>query len=215
MIVRARRRHAPRAIATAFIVSLVLAAIGCGGPETSVTQTWKAPMTPTPLMRTIIVFGAHMDEANRRVLEDGFVAELGRHGVAARPSYILFPGDPPSRDKAREVVRAAGFEGILVATMKNVRERETYVPGAYGGGFWSSYYGAGWGLYSPGYVTTDEVVSFETTLWDTRAEDRLVWATFTETINPSSGQDFVRSLTKKVLEELEKGRLVLPEKDND
>lgn len=204
------RRHVFR-VAAALGLALVTS---CAGPSTSVTQVWQAPWTPPP-MKSMIVFGARMDEANRRVLEDGLVADLAKHGVAAKPSYTIFPGDPPEREKARAAVTEAGFDGILVATLKSVREKQTYVPGSYSGGFWSSYYGPGWGSFSPGYVVTDEIVSFETTLWDARAEDKLVWTMLSETTNPSSGSDFVRSLTKKVMQGLDKARSIPPERGKD
>jgi hypothetical protein len=92
--------------------------------------------------------------------------------------------------------------------MRNIREKQTYIPGTYQGGFWTSYYNQGWGSWSPGYVITDEIVSFETTLWDTRAEDRLVWAMLTETTNPSSGPKFVQSVTRSIEVGLERAGLV-------
>ena len=171
--------------------SLAIAFVaGCGGPSTSVTQVWNAPLAAPP-MRKIVVFAARTDEANRRALEDKLVAELAKRGVAA--------------------VQGRGFDGILVATLKNVRERLSYVPGTYSGGFWNDYYyGPGWTSWSPGYVRTDEIVNFETTLWDARAEDKLVWAALTKTVNPSSGRDFVKSLTDAVLPPLEKAGRIPP-----
>jgi hypothetical protein len=207
------RHHAFRALAAlvlAFVFALLFAVVAsCSGPKTSVTQVWQATVSPAPMKR-VLVFAAKMDEANRRALEDSLVAELAKHDVAARPSYELFPGEPPEPDKAREAVKNAGFDGILVAHLKSVREKQTYVSGAYGGPFWTSYYGSGWGSYSPGYVVTDEVVRFETTLWDTRADDKLAWAMSSETTNPSAGRDFVRSLTKAVIGGLEKARVIPP-----
>jgi hypothetical protein len=163
-------------------------------------------------MKRMIVFVARMDEPNRRALEDGLATELRRRGVDARPSYELFPGELPERAKAQAMVREQGYEGILFATLKDVTERQTFVPGTTGG-FWTSYYGYGWGYGSPGYVMTDEIVTFETTLWDARAEDRLVWTLLTKTTNPSSGRSFVKSLTNAVAPALEKARLVPPERD--
>lgn len=198
------RRHALRWIAA---LALALGLVGaCGGPETSVTQTWKA--TWAPPMKTVLVFGARMDEANRRALEDSFVAGLRSHGVVAKPSYEVFPGQPPEREKAREIVKAAGFEGLLVASLRNVREKTTYVPGSYHGGFWSSYYGPGWGYWDPGYVLTDKFVDWEMTLWDARAEDRLAWTATLETNNPSAGGEFVKSVTGTTLGLLEKQGLI-------
>lgn len=45
-------------------------------------------------------------------------------------------------------------------------------------------------------------MSFETTVWDLRNDDRLVWTTSTRTTNPSAGRDFVDSLTDAVVPRL-------------
>lgn len=185
--------------------------VGCGGAQTSVTQVWQAPLPETAPMRSMLVFGARMDEANRRSLEDAFVAELGKHGVRAVPSYVVFPGTPPNQEQARAKVNELGFEGILVMNLQNISERSTHVP-SYSGGFWSAYYGpSGWG--GPGYVVTDEIVTFESTLWDTRAEDKLVWTALSKTTNPSSGKSYVGSLVKAVVPKLGETRFLPSRKD--
>jgi hypothetical protein len=200
-----RRRHALGCGMAALALGLVA---GCGA-ETSVTQLWNARIPAAPV-KTLIVFGAHMDEANRRSLEDAYVAELSKHAVLAKPSYAFFPaGEAPARDDARQAVKAAGFDGILVSKMRSVRETQSYVPG-YAGGFWYGYYGPSWTSWSPGYVFTDRIVDFDTTLWDTRSGDELVFAVTTETSNPSSNQSFIHSLTKTVLSSLDEKRLIPP-----
>jgi len=186
----------------------------CSSTKTSVTQVWQAPVRPAVPMRSMLVFVARMDEPNRRALEDGLVMELRRRDVNARPSYELFPGELPARAEAQALVKNQGYDGILYSTLLDVKERQTFVPGTTGG-FWTSYYGYGWGYGSPGYVMTDEVVTFETTLWDARMEDKLVWTLLTKTLNPSSGKSFVKSLSGAVAPALEKGRLVPPERNND
>jgi len=187
-------------------------ATGCSTTRTSVTQLWQAPSPSAGPMRSVIVFGARTDEANRRVIEDGFVDELAEHAVQGVPSYKIFPDKLPDQKEARERVKNLGFDGIFVASLKDVREHQSYVPGTYTAGFWSGYYGPGWGYGNPGYVVSDEIVTFETTLWDTRAEDKLVWAALTKTKNPSSGRDFVESLTGAVLPKLEQARFIPPER---
>lgn len=199
-----RRRGLGWILALAFVLLLLGA---CAGPQTSVTQVWKASWQPPP-MKTVLVFGASMDEANRRALEDAIVTGLRSHDVAAKPSYELFPGEPPRDAKsARSIVQAAGFEGLLVAKLTTERDRLTYVPGARGG-FWSSYYGPGWGYWDPGYVVTERLVDWEMTLWDTRAEDRLVWTASLQTTNPSTGQEFVTSVRDTIVTLLAKQRLI-------
>jgi hypothetical protein len=196
------------------ILALALAAalagvVGCG-TKTSVTQTWSAPMSPTiQPMRKIVVMATRMDEANRRAMEDSFVAALGAHGVEGIPSYKLFPNALPAREEAQAAVDSVGADGILTASFKGIREQLSYSPGYYAGGFWGGYYGAGYG-YTGGYAYVDDILNLETTLWDTRAGDQVVWAVLTNTTNPSSGRDFVKSVTKKVVPELARAHMIPP-----
>jgi len=200
----ATRRNVLRGV----VVLAAALGAGCSGTRTSVTQVWQAPAPVTAPMKSIIVFGAQMDEANRRSLEDALVAELGKRNVRAMPSYAVFPGQPPDPEKARAKVSELGFEGILVMRLKNIAERATYVP-SYSGSFWSAYYGPGW-WGGPGYVVADQIVTFESTLWDTRAEDKLVWAALTRTTNPTAGRSYIGSLVNAVLPKLQDGRFIPP-----
>jgi hypothetical protein len=75
----------------------------------------------------------------------------------------------------------------------------TYPP--YYGGFYG-FYGYGWGYaYSPGYLSTDTIVSVETNLYDLE-EDELVWAGVTETFNPSAVNDMVNEIADAVTDNL-------------
>jgi hypothetical protein len=194
-------------------VAVAAATFGCGGPSTSVTQTWKAQAPSTPPMRSILVFGAKMDETNRRAFEDAFVRGLAAHGVAARASYELFPGQLPDRDTAKTAAERAGFDGILVATSKGSQEVTTYVPNQYPSNFWGYYGATGMDAYgyAPGYVTTTEIASLETTLWDRRADEgKLVWSASTRTASPSPGEKFTKSVVDKVLPEIERAGFIPP-----
>lgn len=163
----------------------------------------------------MIVFARNMPEAQRRSVENHLAAELGDHGVAATPSYEVFP-QPPSEEQAKAEVASRGFEGVVVVSLRGVRERTSYVPGHYrGGGFaggsygMGGYYGMGWG-WSPGYVVTDEIVDAETSVWDLRGEGggRLVWSALTKTTNPTSGEDLTKSLSREILPNMAKSGIV-------
>lgn len=207
---RLRRRWLPAIAATLAFAGIAVA--GCG-PKTSITQVWSAEVTPsTPPMKKILVMAMRMDEANRRSLEDVFVAELARHGVQGVQAYKLFPQGLPDRAKAEAAVHSIEADGILAANFKGTQERLTYSPGSYAGGFWGGYYGWGYG-YSGAYVYTDYIVNLETTLWDARAGDTVVWSALTNTTNPSSGNDFVNSVTEKVIPAIAARGLIPPAPD--
>jgi hypothetical protein len=69
------------------------------------------------------------------------------------------------------------------------------------------FYGAYWGPGAPVYAQTDQFVNFETTLWNT-SSGKMVWSAVTQTENPTSGKDFVSSLTHKVVPSLAKAGLI-------
>jgi len=190
-------------VATA-VLTLLLA--GCSSTSTEVTSAWKDPSYTAGPMKNIVVFGGRLDATNRRALEDGFASALSARGVRATPSYTLFPGALPATNDAQVALQKAGVDGVLVASMRGTSEKSTFVPGApYGGPFWGGYYGPGWGgAWDPGYVITDQFVKFETSLWSPSGNGKMVWSAVTQTENPSSGKDFVSSLTKSVVPALGK-----------
>ena len=190
-------RTRARVYGSAAVVTVVLAiaAAGCA-TKTTVTEVWTGAAAPGP-MRSVLVIGARADQATRHKIEDAFAANLALHGVRATPSYALFHDTFPASEEAQNIVKQVGFDGLLVATSKGTTEKATVVIDS--ADFWHGYYGKGWGGWYAGYVYTDQFVKFETTVWDQRAGGKLVFAALTQTKNPSSGRDFVQSLTKAVL----------------
>ncbi len=190
------------------IGAMAMFAVGCS-TSTSLTDIWRDPSYAAAPMRNMLVFGGRMGQTDRHILEDAFVNALAMHGVHATPSYWLFPGELPDTNEARAAAQRAGVDGFLVASMRGVNEVTRLVPG-YTGGFWDGYYGPGWGAaWGAGYVVSDTFVKFETSIWDARS-GRLVWSALTETENPSSGRDFVKSVLNKVMPTIAKAGLVPP-----
>jgi hypothetical protein len=201
------RSYAGIAVATG---AVTLASGACSTP-TTMTNQWRDPTYAAGPMRNMLIVAGKMEPTNRRTVEDAFVTALGNHGVHATPSYVMFPGALPSREEAHSAVLKQGIDGVLVANERGVQETTTMVPGAYNGGFWGGYYG-GWGDWSPGYLQTDAYVKFETSVWDAN-QGKLVWSAVTETENPTSGKDFLKSLLSSVVPAMTAAG-ILPPKSN-
>jgi hypothetical protein len=206
----------PRALALVFSLPLAAAAMGMAAlgtgcePKTSLTQVWSAPVPISARpMHKLVVMASKMDEANRRVLEDTFVAGLRARGVDAIPAYKLFPEGVPDRAKAEQAVESIGADGVLVATFRGSHEVQTYTPGIVTPGYYAWGY-ASYADYYPGYVSTDVFVRLETTLWDARAANTVVWSGLTNTANPSTGRDFVDSVSATVLPALANAGFIPP-----
>jgi hypothetical protein len=153
-----------------------------------------------------VVLGLNVTPATRHHLEERFAADFQKAGVQAAASYAVLGDELPDRDITQSTLAAGGYDGVLVLRLHRVDEQARYVPSdRFYGAPYTNYWGPSGYSYSPGYYVTDEIVKFETSLWDLR-DGKRVWTANTKTTNPSSSADIAKSLSKKLIPELaEKG----------
>ncbi len=182
---------------------------GCGA-STGLTDMWRDPDYSGPPMHDVLVLAMRRDATMRRSWEDGFVKELGEHGIEATPSYRLFPEQLPDTSAVLAAVHDHGFDGVLMNWPAGRGSERRYVPGYVTTrpvtvrSPWTGSYNTRWReVYEPGYVTDDQLVYNEVQLWDARGEgDVLVWSGTTETVNPSSSRDVNHEIGELIVPEL-------------
>lgn len=170
------------------LFAAVLAALVAGCASTEITSTWKDPdLSRVPFRKVLVVF-QHRDASIRRVLED----EMAKDIPNSVPAYRLF-NDEEVRDMdlVKQRVRAEGFDSAVIMRIVSVDREVSYRPGrlygwpAFYGGFYG-YWGYGWGsVYDPGYLRSDRIVTIATNVYSVQ-DDKLVWASQSETFNPGS-----------------------------
>jgi len=188
---------------------IVLALAACA-TTTQFVNTWKAPDAAPLALRqgdTVVAMVISRNETNRRSGEDAFAAELSRRGLRVIPAYTVLSVDQAmQKESALQTLRATGAVAAFVVRPLQTTRQATFVPPTYYApgpyGSWGPYYGYGWAApYSPGYVVTDTVIRLEVLAYDLRQE-KLVWAGQSETSNPESLDDFVRSVVKAAAREM-------------
>jgi hypothetical protein len=177
-------------------------AVACTTAETRMTDVYRERTYTGGPKTNVLVVGGRMTAGHRRLVEDGFVAGLVVHGIHAAPSYALFPGQIPSRDEVRSAIHDAGFDGVLVSTYRRIKEEQSLEPDD-----WGSY--VDWFYVGTGTTVSDQTVVFVTSLVDPHTE-QVLWSARTETLNPSSGDNFVASLTKRIVPALTTAGLIPP-----
>ena len=177
------------------VIAGVLLLAGC--VATQVNAVWKDPSYTTRPAK-IMVIGVARNPLNRRIFEDEFVAQLKRHGTEAIASYTVVPDKKQDDQEAIAAkVRELGADSVLVTRLVSRKTVQTIVPGTiyypppyYGS--WTDYYAYGYHyLYTPGYIAEDEYAVIETNLYSAR-DDKLVWATTSETSITDSNPDLIR-----------------------
>ena len=184
---------------------------GCS-TTTRFVNTWKAPDAAPLALRpgdVVVAMVISRNEGTRRSGEDALASELSRRGLRVIPAYtVLSVEQAMQKESALATLRATGAVAAFVVRPLEATRTATYVPPTYGAGgpygAWGPYYGYGWAApypYSPGYVVTDTVLRLEVLAYDLRQE-KLLWAGQSETTNPDSLDDFVRSVVKAAAREM-------------
>lgn len=197
-------------LSSAALVALLVGAVAACAPKTNLTAVWSAPGVTGVKFEKVLVAAQTPDEARRRAIE----TELARRIPNATPSYqVLSEEQARNTDRAREAVKAGGFDGAVVVRFVGTDQKVTYVPGTtYWGpapyaSMWG-YWGYGWGaVYEPGYMTADEVVTLETNVYSV-TRNELVWSSRSETISPSSIDSLMHSVIATTVSEMRRRKVI-------
>ena len=183
---------------------VVLAASGCSG--TRYESTWKDPSaSPITLSgQRVAAFVFTGSDTTRRAAEDALAREITARGAQGIPGYSLVPGPEPKDPKVSwQALQQAGVEGAVAMRIVGREKETTYVPPTFTG-----YWIGTWPMaYDPGYTVTDTLVSVETRVYSV-AQDRLLWSGKSVTTNPTKVDAFVKELSAKAAEEMQKAGLL-------
>lgn len=202
-------------LAVLCLVSTALSSCASSG----LVNMWRDPSFQASPMRNMLVIAAKKNPVHRRMWEDGFTAELGKHGIAATPSYRLFPDALPDTQAVVAAVRDSSYDGVLVTTKLPTERNVRYVPGystvepvLRPRGWRGAYYTYYQRVYYPGYVETETIIRYQTDVWTTEGDGRLIWSGTTESIDPGSSRAINREITKLIVPELQRQGILPPKK---
>ena len=163
-------------------------AVVAGCASTQIVSVWQDAELGGVAFRKVLVVFQHSDPAIRRALED----EMARDIPNAQAAYTLFSDTEVGElDRVKARVRAEGFDSAVIMRIVSVEREVSYRPGrvhavpAFYNEFWG-YWGHGWrAVYDPGYLRSDRIVTIATNVYSV-GDDKLVWASQSETFNPAS-----------------------------
>lgn len=168
------------------IVMLALTVSACA--TTSVSNEWKDPSWTGPPASMVVVVGIARSDTTRRIFEDTFANDLNAAGIHAIASYTQIQPGEANSTKLGDYVKSNNAEVVLVTRVQRVEQKVDvspgYGPGGYGGvyggyGRFYGWYGSAWA--SQPMVTSYDVVTLETTVWEPGSE-KLIWAATTKRV---------------------------------
>jgi hypothetical protein len=180
------------------LAAALFAALAGGCASTEIVSAWRDPgLARVPFRKVLVVF-QHSDPALRRQAEMTMAADIPN----AVPAHAIF-SDEEVRDieRVKGRVRQEGFDSAVIMRVVSMDREVSYVPGrlyavpSYYHGFYG-YWGYGWrSVYEPGYMRADRVVTIATNVYSV-ADDKLVWASQSETFNPGSLRNAVHEVVR-------------------
>jgi len=189
--------------------------------STTIQSTWMDPSYTGGPVKKIFVIGLAPNVTSRRVFEDIMVSRLQAAGVQAIPAYQYMTEEVQVPEPVLEdAVRKSGADAMLMTRLLGVNTQTNVstmmVPGpVMGPGFGPGWGGPGWwGAYNAWYavpqVTTYQIATAETTLFDA-SNKRIIWTATSQTIDPRSVQAEAPGLADQVIAAL-RARNLLPAK---
>lgn len=208
-----------RVLSFKILVPLILSLLAGCGPSGTLSNMWRDPSFQSGPMKNVLIIAVRKDPVHRRTWEDGFVTELGKHGVSATPSYRLFPDALPDTAQCIEAIRSNGYDGVLVTRRLGVDTVARYVPGYSKDTMitrynrWTDSYFTSYRIVEvPGYTETERTARHEVNIWTTKDGGRLVWAGTGGIMDPTSGQSINQEIAGLIVPELANTGIIPPEK---
>lgn len=195
------------------IIFFVLILSSCG-TQHNITYSWanKDFKSGTPFKK-IFVAALVANPHVRTHLEEEMGLAAMKQGFGVERSWDYFPPtfetkNPPSREQMIDKIRSLNCDLIFTINLVDKRSETRYIPG--GMGYYGPFSGYGFyfrGFYSywypyfydPGYYVTDRYYFMEGNLFDSNSET-LIWSVQTKTINPSSIENFSKSLIETLMQ---------------
>ena len=200
------RSHLTKA---ALVAAIAMTLASCA--STSLQSTWKDP-TAAPLNlkgKKVVALVVTDEEALRYATEEEAAREITVHGAVGVPAYRLLPqAQIRDKERARAIFEREGIEAVVV--VRQVAKEKALSGSFWGGPSHSSLWGPGlWGggFGGDGYLRTDTILIVETLVYSLQ-QNQLVWASQSQTMNPTQVGSFVRELSKTLGTEMEKQGLL-------
>lgn len=192
----------------------LLAATACSKntpTQSTVPAAWRNPEFGGQPFTSFFVIGVGRNEHNRRLYEDNMVRALQGQGATARASWTSFPeSEKLERAKVLVAVEEEGFDAVVIARLKDVREQQVYVPArpATSSDEYMAGYDEAYAVNSdPAHYEKRTTYRVETSVYSVR-DQMLTWVVLSDTVNPDSVEDVIHTVSSSIAKRMKAEGLI-------
>ena len=187
---------------------------GCG-PTQKITGSWSSPEATAkgPYNKVFVVVLSPNSTANYDI-EAQMANTLISRGFKVLRSTDIFPPkfsitQDLTREQLTEAISKRGCDAVLMLSLLDSKEVESYNPGTVYAPVNYGYYGSYYGyynhyypeVYSPGYYSVDKTYYLETNLYDLK-DDILLWSVQSEARNPKGIDTWFKTYSNMLISHL-------------
>ncbi len=184
----------------AIFFSLLIPFLLAGCSSTRITASWQDPETDPVKFSKIAVIAISSSNIYRLTFENDMVEALDSDKKTGFSSMQMDPPMPAptedNRDRIKDYFSERDYDAIITISLLDEREDTQYVPGesyvvprTYYNRFGRYYYTTYHRVYTPGYYNETTSIFLETNLYSVE-NGKLLWSAQTETVDPSSIEEF-------------------------
>ena len=182
-------KHRPRYFLFTPLLAMVLLFTGCA--HNKLTDSWINPEYRGKFKGPVFIMGVFTDPIAHKIFEDSFVAEFGKIGIQAIPSYAYnFGTDQVQKETLHQTLHTVGARELLIIHLTNESTSSYLVPEKQYAWAGEVSWQAGYGYYSTIYADVwgddkeiDKTVDLmEATLLDAKNGTR-IWSARMRSVN--------------------------------
>jgi hypothetical protein len=202
-----------------FFLLLLLTMSACTPPQQVLNSWVNRDALPKHPYKSIFVLALTANKENGFYLEGQMVKLFNSRGQKAVKSSDVFTpvflgSDELSPELVVKAVKQSGCDAVIVMTLLDIKEEDTYHPevtyyatepyyGSYGR-YWGHYYNE---VTDPEYYTTEKTYFIETNFYDAASETHL-WSIQSDAYNPTGLESFFHDYSKMLKAQLIKEGLI-------
>lgn len=176
--------------ATLLAAGLALAAC----TSTRVTETWKAPDAGPLHFQKVLALALVEDQSVRRIAEARLQASL-RSVQAVQSHEVLDAEDLRDRERAKERLRQAGFDGVVALRLVSSRQEQNAARVVPHETFWGVY------MATPVAASVETLVQVEISVYSL-AEDKLLWTGVSEFFDPAKLEQLITEIVEAAAQKM-------------
>lgn len=199
------------------LVALIVLTLTACSTDTKLVKSWSDDTYTRGPLRNVLIIGVSNEPSKRRLLENAFTKAFKQNKVDALASLAIMPADVKiAKQTVQSAISGRNIDAVLVTRLVRVEDKTFYSgphPTTYRSerqfrqDLWQHYDSVYDYAHDLSLHKKQRSVVLESNIYDAKTA-KLIWSIQSETLDPKSPNEIIRSLGLLIIENLKKDKLI-------